>query len=141
MWGSSRQAPPWDEIANTVKKHRIDFIGGEFGLALFKARKALLSLGVEATFLGSWAWRQLRDTRGGGKAIPGFEGLRFDSLGLYAVVPVHSCAHYITPTMLSSTPTPQKPHFCEFVNGPGYGADLYVGAELARQEFEPVVTG
>ena len=60
-----------------------DFMGGVFDLALFKARGALLPLGVKATFLGSWAWRQLRDTRGGGKGIPGFEGLRFDSCYLW----------------------------------------------------------
>ena len=149
VWGSSRQAPLWkdfwpslwENIARMVRDHNIEVIGGDFGMALFKARGALQHLGVQATFLGSWAWRQLRDNRGGGEAIPGIEGLRFDSLGLYAVVPVQSCQRLITPAMLSSTQTPQTPDFCEFEKGPGCGAASCGGAALVKDEFEPVVTG
>ena len=64
--------PLWKNIADMVKMHRVTFIGGDFNLALFTAKGAMRKEGVEATFLGSWAWRHIDgDTHGSGEGIPG----------------------------------------------------------------------
>ena len=109
-----------------VREHNVTFIGGDFNMALFTAKGTLDARGVQSTFLGSYAWRQLSEaTCCGGESVPvqGFEGVRFDSLGLFAVGPVSSVIRAITPQI-----TPLQGEFSTHLKdkGQGYAAASYV---------------
>ena len=75
-------------------------MGGDFNMALYAAEGELRKAGLDATFLGSYAWLK-SDIRGGG---PGdtLGRCRFDSLGLFAVVPVSTVSRLLNPSFLRS---------------------------------------
>ena len=98
-------------------------------MSLFTAREELLKRDVDTTCLGSWAWRQ-QDPHGGGAPIPGNAGLRFDSLGLFAAVPVLKLKRWIIPHEESGelVPRPSQdgktPEFACHVKSQGYWAKI-----------------
>ena len=79
-------------------------------------------------------------THSSGKGIPGLQGVRFDSMGLYAVVPVPSLTRWITPPMLTSHGYETR-EFPEFRKSQGYEAQSYGGGCLATRSFAPKPTG
>ena len=120
----------WDKMASMVKQHEVTFIGGDFNLALFVAKGHLELRGVRSTFLGSYAWRQISETTH--LPEPGFAGVRFDSIGLFAVGAVTSVARWITPEI---TPPPGPVGYRQ-----GYVASSYGGENAVKTAFaSPVV--
>ena len=69
-------------MAEQIQRNNVSFVGGDFNMALFVAKDELKAYGIDAVFLGSYAWRQ-KDTRGSG--VEGLPGCRYDSLALFAV--------------------------------------------------------
>ena len=125
----------WDTIASMVKKHEVTFIGGDFNMALFAAKGQLAVRSVTSTFLGSYAWRHTSETT----HVPqqGFAGVRFDSMGLFAVGAVTSVSRWITPEI---TPPPGV-EFTTFEKGQGYVAKSYGGENAVRAAFASPVLG
>ena len=118
----------WEEVADTIKRKRVTFLGGDFNMSLFVAKTALLEYGIDAAFCGSYAWRQ-RDTRGGGE--PGLSGCRYDSLGLFAVAPVMTVTRLLSLGVLRDEGTTELDIFQE---AQGYKASAYLGGESAILE-------
>ena len=122
----------WDTLASMVKKHDVTFIGGDFNMALFAAKGQLAVRSVTSTFLGSYAWRQSSETTQ--VAQQGFAGVRFDSMGLFAVGAVTSVSRWITPEI-----TPLQADFITTLKGQGYVPSSYGGENAVRQAFAPAV--
>ena len=127
--------PFWAKVAGAAMRDGVSFIGGDFNMALFSAAEELHKHGLNAVFLGSYAWR-VQDTHGGGAAL---ETVRYDSLGCFAVEPVSSIARLITPAMLHGQ---WGDRLHEFTTAQGYNADAYVGKQAAiLKAFEPLPDG
>ena len=114
----------WTAIAGAIRLHNVSFLGGDFNMALFQVKDTLRQEGVEATFLGSYAWRQLDTCGGGAVPVPDYSGCRFDSLALFALKPVPAFARlYTTPTLRGNGMTALD----ESEQSQGYPAASYVG--------------
>ena len=125
-------------IASAVAEHNVNFIGGDFNMALFKTQRELQKRGVNTVFLGSWAWRQKEN----GVPVPGFAGVRFDSMGLFAVgevTQVPNFTRWIKPSMLTGKEvtwdTGSQDRLPEFFKSAGFAASSYGGEELVKSHF------
>ena len=125
----------WDATADAVKRANAQFLGGDFNMALFVAAEELGQRGVEATFLGSYQWRKA-DTRGSGGSAqppaltgqPGLEGVRYDSLGLFAIAPVTTFSRlHSVAALRGDGAVPLR----AFEEGQGYKASAYIGGEAS----------
>ena len=124
-------------VAGGAKRHRVSFIGGDFNMALFQAEETMRERGLEAVFLGSYAWRE-KITRGSGESpVPGLGGARYDSLALFAVEPVSTLTRVISPSMLRGEGESALHEFVQ-KKAQGYQAHSYKGGEVAiLAAFEP----
>ena len=77
-------------MAYSIIANNVSFVGGDFNMAVFQATEELRQRGIDATFLGSYAWRQADILHGEEVPQAGLAGCRYDSLGLYAIRPVTS---------------------------------------------------
>ena len=113
--------PFWAAVTAAVKRNNVSFVGGDFNMALFQGQSMLREGGVDATFLGSYAWLHT-DTRGGGAGTGTLQQCRFDSLGLFAVCPVSTVSRLFGPNEVRSGQGMR-----EFGDGQGYPHHSYVG--------------
>ena len=109
-------------MAGAVKRFNVCFVGGDFNMSLFAVVDTLRDHGIEAQFLGSYAWRY--NTRGCG--VAGLPGCRYDSLGFFAVQPTVRISRMIT---LPSLHGSGGRKLDEFDLAQGYPASSYVGGE------------
>ena len=107
-----------------IKRDNVAFVGGDFNMALFQVRNMLREHDIDATFLGSYVWRAV--TRGRGEA--GLPGCRYDSLGLFAVVPVSNFTRLIRVPMLQGDGATELD---EFETCQGYPESSYLGGQEA----------
>ena len=116
-------------MATAIRRHNVNFLGGDLNMAAFVAVAELRAQGVDATFLGSYAWRAQEHTRGGGATpVAGLEGCRYDSLALFAVTPVTTFSRLHTlPAFRGEGASELR---C-FDLAQGYAASAYQGGEAA----------
>ena len=95
-------------------------------MALFDTKDALHKHGIDAVFLGGYAWREV-DTRGRGE--PGLRGVGFDSLGMFALEPVSTFKRLVTVPMLLGTADNKLDQYESKHAAQGYPAHAYVGVE------------
>ena len=118
----------WKAAADTIKRHNVFFVGGDFNMALFVAEEALREHSIDAVFLGSYAWRE-KDIRGRG--VEGLPGCRYDSLALFAVKPVSTLSRLLTVPILrgDGAQSVWLKELDEFEVAQGYAASSYLGGE------------
>ena len=110
-------------MAEQIQRNNVSFVGGDFNMALFVAKDELKAYGIDAVFLGSYAWRQ-KDTRGSG--VEGLPGCRYDSLALFAVRPVSTISRLLRQAALRGIGARDLD---EFEDAHGYPSSSYLGGE------------
>ena len=118
----------FDSTAVASRRNNITFVGWDFNMALFVVGKELRARGIEVVFLGSYVWREHDSTLGGGGRA-GFEGARFDSLGMFSVKGVARVTRFITLPIIEGTDDDKKLH--EFKSAQGYPSSSYLGGQEA----------
>ena len=120
-----------------IRRNDVAFLGGDFNMALFLVADEMRHYGINATFLGSFAWCRPRgsdaasSTSRTSPAMAGekFPGVNFDSLGLFALQPIEDLKRLHNMGNLradAATDDPQRLH--EFLNAEGYGERSYLGS-------------
>ena len=100
-----------------IRRNDVAFLGGDFNMALFQVPDDLRHFGINATFLGSYAWCKPRgsdaasSTSRASPALAGdkFPGVYFDSLGLFALQPVEDLKRLHNLNSLRSDAPPSRP--------------------------------
>ena len=127
---SSCWKPWWDAVAAAIRRAGVTFLAGDFNMALFDTADTLREYGIEAVFLGGYAWREL-DTRGRG--VPGLAGVSFDSLGLFALEPVSTFQRLLTVDMFTGASQDMLDTYANPHAAQGYTSNTYVGEHNERK--------
>ena len=123
----------WDDLAGILRTNRVDFLCGDFNMALWRVVPELTRRGLQITMLAFYPWAC---TLGGGATIIEYpdednpdsttgachDEVRFDSCGIFALKPVTEVNREYNPEHLRD---PDK--LVKVPPGQGYPINSYVG--------------
>ena len=119
-----------------IKRGDATFLGGDFNMSLFVVADQLRPWGIQATFLGSYAWQRppggdaASSSSRAAPALAGrtFPGVMFDSLGLFALQPIANLRRVHNMGSLRVDAAADDPlRLDQFLAAEGYSEKSYVG--------------
>jgi hypothetical protein len=129
----------WEELGSILRMLKVDFLCGDFNMALWRVIPELTRQGFQVTMLACYPWTC---TRGGGATIQeaddeddpeatgttSHDEVRYDSCGIFALKPCTAIQRVYSPEDVVDSEKLQK-----FLTGQGYVIQSYVDGQTSME--------